>query len=67
MRILNISVVLLVYSNQATIKAHQLQSTEFCDEAPFHHPSVSCCEHHHLLPADLYNCRFSHHSLTLQP
>lgn len=49
MRILNISVALLVYSHQATIKANRLQSTEFCDEAPFHHPNVPYCEHCHLL------------------
>lgn len=56
MRILSISVALLVYSNQATIKTHQFHSAELSDEAPFHRPGVSYSKHHHFLPTDSFNC-----------
>lgn len=56
MRVLNISVALQGYSNQATIKAHQLLSAELCDKAPFHRPGVSYSKHHPLLPTDSFNC-----------
>lgn len=56
MRVLNISLALLVYSNQATIKAHQFLSAELCNKAPFHHPGVFYSKHHHFLPTDSFNC-----------